>query len=244
MARLDNQQVVIIGGTAGIGLATAVMASEAGASVLAASRSADKVASCKQQYPEINFVQVDTHDKAGLEALFKSAGEIHHLVACATGAQRTVAPFLEQTEEQFRAAFEKFWGYTNVARLGLPCLTENGSLTLVSGYPARKCNPGVSSISVTGSAVEALVRALAIEVLPRRVNGVAPGLIATSMFGHQSLTQQEGEELPEQLQKMGKGVPLGRVGYADEVAQAILYCIANTYITGTVMDVDGGVLLP
>ena len=243
MGQLDDQQVVIIGGTSGIGLATAVRARQEGASVFAASRSADKVDACQQQHPNINFSQVDTHDRDGLAALFKSVGEIHHLVACATGAQRTMAPFMEQTEDQFKGAFDKFWGYTNVARLGIPCLAKGGSLTLVSGTPARKCNPGMSSISVTGSAVEGFVRAIALEVAPKRVNAVAPGLTATGMFGHKGLDHQEAE-LPEQLQKMGSGIPLGRVGYADEVALAILYCITNPYITGTVMDVDGGMLLP
>ena len=239
MNKLDKQKVVIIGGTSGIGLATAVMAKEAGASVFAAGRSEEKISQAQAEHPGISFSRVDTHDVAGLQSLFSSVGSIDHIVAAATGANRTIAPFLEQTDEQFREAFNKFWGYTQVARHGIPCLKDTGSLTLVSGFPARKCNPGMSAVSCTGNAVEGFVRAIALEAAPKRINGVAPGTIATAMFGYQG----KGE-LPPQLQAMGKNILMGRVGLADEVAQAIMLVMSNPYMTGTVIDVDGGVLLP
>ena len=149
-----------------------------------------------------------------------------------------MAPFMDQTDEQFREAFNKFWGYTNVARQGIPFLNETGSLTFVSGTPARKCNLGMSSVSCTGSAVEGLTRALALEIAPKRVNAVAPGLISTGMF------ENLGEKKNAALANMGKNIPLGRVGEADEVASAIVMMMENKYMTGTTIDVDGGVLLP
>ncbi|MBO6656534.1 MAG: SDR family NAD(P)-dependent oxidoreductase, partial [Pseudomonadales bacterium] len=182
MSSLKGQNVVVIGGTSGIGLAAAIMAHAEGASVWAVSRSEDKVAQCQSDNPDIQFGQLDIHDTAGLSALFAEVGEIDHIVANATGANRTNAPFMEQTDEQFRAAFEKFWGYTNVARQGIPHVKQTGSLTFVSGFPARKCNVGMSSISCTGCAVEGLTRALALEVAPIRVNVVAPGIIDTATF--------------------------------------------------------------
>ena len=238
MGSLDSQKVVVIGGTSGIGLATAVAASAEGAAVWAASRSSEKVADCAERHPGINFSQVDTHDTDGLASLFKQVGSIDHIAAAATGANRTMAPFMEQTDEQFREAFNKFWGYTNVARQGVPFLSAQGSLTFVSGTPARKCNPGMSSVSCTGCAVEGLTRALALEIAPRRVNVVAPGLIATGMYDHL------GDKKSNVLDNMGKNILLGRVGAADEIAQAILLLMVNPYMTGTTIDVDGGALLP
>ena len=238
MGKLDNQNVVIVGGTSGIGLATAVLAQQAGANVVAASRSEEKVAACATANPGIVFSQVDIHDVEGLEALFAKVGTINHIVGAATGANRTMLPFMEQTAEQFREAFDKFWGYTNVARLGVPFLVDDGSLTLVSGTPARKCNPGMSSVSCTGSAVEGLTRALALELAPRRVNAVAPGIADTAMF------DRFGDNREAALANMAKNIPLGRVGQAMEVAQAILLVMTNSYMTGTTIDVDGGVLLP
>ena len=238
MGSLDGQQVAVIGGTSGIGLATAIAAEQAGATVTAVSRSEDKVSRCQEAYPGITFGSLDTHDVEGLKQLFESIGEIDHIVAAATGAERTMAPFMEQTDEQFREAFNKFWGYTNVARQGIPHLKTSGSLTFVSGTPARKCNPGMSSVSCTGNAVEGLTRALAQEVAPKRVNVVAPGLISTGMFDH------FGDNKPAALEGMGKNILLGRVGQPEEVAAAILLLMTNPYMTGTTIDVDGGVLLP
>ena len=237
MGSLENRNVVVIGGTSGIGLATAIAAQTEGANVWAASRSKDKVTSCAEQFPDINFSQLDIHDVAELSRLFESIGAIDHIVAAATGANRTMAPFMDQTDDEFREAFNKFWGYTHVARQGIPHLSETGSVTFVSGTPARKCNPGMSSVSCTGSAVEGLTRALALEVAPVRVNAVAPGLIETGMFEHL-------KEKPEVLEGMGRSIPLGRVGQPEEVASAIILTMTNSYLTGTTIDVDGGVLLP
>ena len=238
MGSIDNQNIVVIGGTSGIGLATAVNAASKGANVWAVSRSEEKVMACSESHPDITFSSLDTHNVEGLKSLFESVGTIDHIVAAATGAERTMAPFMDQTDEQFREAFNKFWGYTHVTRQGMPHLNENGSLTFVSGTPARKCNPGMSSVSCTGSAVEGLTKALALEMAPKRVNAVAPGLISTGMFDNL------GDRKNAALENMGKNIPLGRVGEADEVAKAIVMIMENSYITGTTIDVDGGGLLP
>ena len=235
---MDGMNVVVIGGTSGIGLATAISSAQRGATVFAAGRSLDKIEACQASYPDIQFRQVDTHDPEGLSALFSEAGPIHHLVGAATGATRTNGPFMSQTDEQFRAAFDKFWGYTHVVRQGVPHLVRDASITLVSGTPARKCNPGMISVSCTGCAVEGFVRALTPELAPIRINGVAPGIIDTPMFDH------FGEKKAATLDAIGANFPLGRVGRPEEVAEAILLCMSNTYMTGVVIDVDGGALLP
>lgn len=235
---MKNKNIVVVGGTSGIGLAAAVLAQETGANVWAISRSEDKVASCQEKYPGIKFSSCDTHDLDGLSALFKSVGTVDYIVAAATGADRTLKPFLEQTDDQFREAFNKFWGYCNVVRCGAEHLADDGAITLVSGTPARKCNVGMSSLSCVGSAVEGLCRALALELAPKRVNVVAPGLIESGMQDH------FGDKKADVLKQMGQGVLLGRVGQPEEVASAILLTLENNYMTGTTIDVDGGVLLP
>ncbi len=235
---MDGMNVVVIGGTSGIGLATAVSSAQRGATVFAAGRSLEKIEACQASYTDIQFRQVDTHDPEGLSDLFSEAGPIHHLVGAATGATRTNGPFMSQSDEQFRAAFDKFWGYTHVVRQGVPHLVEDASITLVSGTPARKCNPGMISVSCTGCAVEGFIRALTPELAPIRINGVAPGIIDTPMFHH------FGEKKAANLGAIGANPPLGRVGQPEEVAEAILLCMSNTYMTGVVIDVDGGALLP
>ena len=238
MGALNSKKIFVMGATSGIGLATAMAALSEGAIVWGASRTAEKVAKAKGMAPGIDFRQLDTHDAAGVATLLGEIGPLDHVVAAATGADRTMAPFMEQTDAQFREAFNKFWGYCNIVRQAVPFLAETGSITLVSGIPARKCNPGMSSVSCTGAAVEALVRALALDLAPLRVNVVAPGIINTGMF------DRFGDNKDEVLGQMGKNMPLGRVGRADEVAGAIIHTLVNTYMTGTTLDVDGGSLLP
>jgi NAD(P)-dependent dehydrogenase (short-subunit alcohol dehydrogenase family) len=238
MGKLEQQQVVIVGGTDGIGLATAVMAHAEGAKVWAVGRNPDRIAAAQKSHPDITFSSVDIHDIEGLESLFKRIGRIDHVVAAATGANRTMAPFLEQSQDQFRAAFEKFWGYCNVVRQAAPFLTDHASVTLVSGSPARKCQPGMSSISCVGNAVEALMRALAVEMAPHRVNVVAPGIIRTGMTAHL------GEKQDAILSQMTQQLPIPRPGLPEEVASAILLTMTNAYMTGATLDIDGGVLLP
>ena len=96
----------------------------------------------------------------------------------------------------------------------------------------------MSSISCVGNAVEGLTRALALELAPIRVNVVAPGTIDTAMF------DRFGDNKSQALEAIGKNILLGRVGRADEVAEAIILCMSNTYMTGATIDVDGGALLP
>ena len=116
-------------------------------------------------------------------------------------------------------------------------LRQHASSRLHSGTPARRCNPGMISVSCTGCAVEGLVRALAKELAPQRVNAVAPGIIDTPMFDH------FGEKKAATMTAIGKGMPLGRVGLPDEVAEAIMLSMTNNYMTGVVIDIDGGALL-
>jgi len=120
----------------------------------------------------------------------------------------------------------------------VPFLTDDGSVTLVSGTPARKCKPGMSSISCVGNAVEGLVRAIAPEIGPKRINVVAPGTIDTTMHAWM------GDNKDERLNAMTAGQAISRPGKPEEVAGAIVYLMTADYVTGTCIDVDGGLLLP
>jgi len=234
---LEGKQVVIIGGTSGIGLATAVAARQAGARVWAGGRSAEHREKARQALGgEAELVSIDTHDDEGLLALFRSVGRIDHLVSAATGGSRAMKPLVEQTEEQFQAAFGKLWGYAKVARLGAAFVPEDGSMTFVSGAPARKYRPNAGALSCVGGAVENMVRVLALELAPIRVNAVSPGIIDTALFDWM------GDEKPQRVAQMTRGQLVPRIGRPEEVASALLYLMQNGYATGTIVDVDGGQL--
>ena len=164
---LSGKNIVIIGGTAGIGLATAVAASGLGAKVWAAGRSQAHIEKAKEVGGgKFEVRQADTHNSEDLQAIFQEVGSIDHLVSAAVGGERTLKPFVEQTEEQFKAAYGKLWGYAKVVREGASYLSENGSITLVSGSPARKITPATSALSCVGGSVENMVRCLAVELAP------------------------------------------------------------------------------
>lgn len=235
---LKGKRVVIIGGTAGIGLATAQAAAAAGAKVWAAGRSQahiDKATAAANGSFEVR--QADTHDADALKAIFDEVGTIDHLVSAAVGGERTLKPFLEQTDEQFKAAYDKLWGYTNVVRTGAPYLAEDGSITLVSGSPARKIRPAQSPLSCVGASVENLVRCLAVEMAPIRVNVVSPGTVDTAMF------DAMGDAKEANLAAATATHLIPRAGYPEEVADGILFVMQNRFVTGTTVDVDGGRIL-
>ncbi|MGQ9426211.1 SDR family NAD(P)-dependent oxidoreductase [Gilvimarinus sp. F26214L] len=239
MSDLKDKNVVVAGGTSGIGFAIADLASRAGARVWALGRTQKYIDQANQQAGgRIEFRQIDIHDGDALAQLLNEVGTVHHLVGSATGANRTIAPFMQQTHEQFSEAFGKFWGYTNLVRTGVPFMAENGSITLLSGTPSRKCRPGMSSISCVGNAVEGLCRAIAPEIAPIRINTVAPGIIDTTMY------EWMADAKDERLHAMTAEQSIKRPGKPEEVAGAVVYLMTADYVTGTNIDVDGGLLLP
>ena len=232
---LTGKRAVVFGGTSGIGLATVRQLATAGAKVVAVSRSAEK------QAPPAEGVcrrSVDILDRDALTTFYKEASPFDLVVNTAVPAGREQGPFPGMDLDGFQATFNKLWGYVNTVHLGLPHFTDQASIVLVSGFPARKCKPGASAISTVGHAVEGFVRAIAPEIAPRRINIVSPGIIDTPLF------PQEGAEREEFFQKAVGDHAIPRPGRAEEVAQAILFLLQNDFTTGTVIDVDGGASLP
>jgi len=235
---LEGKNIVIMGGTAGIGLATAVEASKLGANVWAAGRTEAHIEKATAiSNGTFKVVQADTHDADSMEAIFKEVGTIDHLVSAAIGGERTLKPFVEQTEDQFKAAFGKLWGYAKVVRTGVPYLAEDGAITLVSGSPARKIKPVQSALSCVGAAVENMVRCLAVELAPIRVNVVSPGTISTAMFDFM------GQDREKNLAALTGSHLIKRAGTSEEVASGLIFVMQNGFVTGTTVDVDGGRIL-
>ena len=231
---IKQKKALVFGGTSGIGLATVKQLSELGAEVTAIGRDINKVTHVPDN---VTLKACDVLDKEALEALFLECGPIDILVSAATGGSRAIGPFAEMDMEAYQASFAKLWGYTHVVRYGLEQLSDSGAIVLVSGTPARYCNPGQIAISSVGGAVEAFVRGVAKEIKPKRINTVSPGLIDTPMVA------LEGEVRDAHYQKLTAKNLIPRAGLPDEVAQGIIFAIQNDFVTGTTIDVDGGLLL-
>lgn len=231
---LAGKKAIVFGGTSGIGLATAEQLAARGALVTVISRNPERAGNLPKG---VTAAKCDVRDRAALSALFESLAPFDILVSSATGGERAIGPFMAMDLDGYQASFDKLWGYANVVRLGGKHLTERGAIVLVSGSPARKCKPGQVALSSVGSAVEALVRAVAPEIAPRRINVVSPGSIDTPMVSVQ------GDQRTALYQKMTASNVIPRAGTPAEVAKGILFVIENDFVTGTTVDVDGGWLV-
>jgi len=230
---LTGKKALVFGGTSGIGLATVVKLRDLGAEVVAISRDPAKA----ENIDAVTLEACDVLDRESLSALFARHAPFDILISAATGGARATGPFLEMDLDGYQASFDKLWGYTNCVRLGAEHLSENGNIVLVSGSPARRAKPGQSAIASVGGAVEQFVRAIAIEIAPKRINLVSPGVIATPMFGPDS------EQREKMLASATAKHLIPRAGGAEEVADGIVFVTQNAYVTGTTIDVDGGWLL-
>lgn len=235
---IHGRKALVLGGTSGIGLATIRLLVDAGAEVFGYGRSPENIDTARKAVPEATFASLDVLDREAMAGVFAAHAPIDILVNAATGGERATGPFLQMDLDGFTGSFRKLWGYVNTVRLAGEHLSPEGCITLVSGSPARKCNPGMSAISTVGNAVEGFVRAVAPEIAPRRINVVSPGLIDTPMF------PGEGDARAEFLRKATAGNVIKRAGRPEEVAAGILFVIGNDFVTGTTVDVDGGALLP
>ena len=229
---IENKKALVFGGTSGIGLATCEQLVEKGADVIAISRDPSKANSVKHN--RLSFESCDVRVEEDVKKIFEKHAPFDILVSAATGGSRAAGPFLEMDMLGFKSSFDKLWGYANIVRYGTNYLSSNGTIVLVSGAPARRMKPGQIALSAVGGAVENLVRGVAKEIAPKRINSVSPGLIDTPMFS------QEGEDRKIFLNSMTEANTIKRAGKPEEVAKGIIFVIENEFVTGTTVDVDGG----
>jgi NAD(P)-dependent dehydrogenase (short-subunit alcohol dehydrogenase family) len=235
---LKNARVLVIGGTSGIGLGVASAAAERGAIPIVVSRQQSSVDRALSELPEhARGATVDLTDLPALERLAVDIGDIEHLVFTA-GESLELAPLAELTPEVITRFFQtRFVGALTAVRVFAPHITAGGSITLTSGTAADQPGFGALPVSVCG-AMNALTKALAVELAPIRVNVVAPGVVRTPLWVAMSDSDRQAmyDQAAQQL-------PLGRIGEVADIARAYLYCMEQEFGTGIVLTVDGGTVL-
>lgn len=238
---LAGRRIVLIGGSSGIGLATAKAAVARGASVVVAGRSAERLDSARHEIGgQVETRSLDATEEASVAGFFTAVGAHDHVAVLVptvpdAEARKSVRGFADTPQDTMEIVMRhKFWCQVYCARHARRHLRPGGSIVFITGQAHRKSLPNYPLVAAADAAVEALARELAREFAPLRVNVVAPGLIETPLIrglppGHR-----------DALEALVGPQPVPRMGAVEEIADAILWIMGNGFATGTVLEVDGG----
>ncbi|WP_344309942.1 SDR family oxidoreductase [Fodinicola feengrottensis] len=232
---MEHPQVVVIGGSSGIGLGIAGRLLADGANVTIAARSADRLAAAERELgagERLRTIVTDVSQEGQVERLFASTGPVDHIVCTAVDAVGAYQPIrrLDLTSIQ-KLVNAKLYGALLIAKHG----TARGSITYTSGIAAYRPAAGGSVVAAVNGALGSLAAALAIELAPVRVNAISPGWVDTPVWDAIA-----GDAKAERLAAMAARLPAGRIGSPADIAEAVLALVHNGFITGTVLHVDGG----
>lgn len=241
MGELAGKKVIVIGGSAGIGLATACHALKAGAAVAISARGEERLSraaeSLKREGGQVAHEALDMRDRAAVAAYLKRQAPFDHLILSGATVYRTT--YADMEEDKAKGSLDaKFWGPFWAAYDARAHIRRGGSIVFYSGLANRRPVPGYVIGAVIDGALDAVTRSLANELAPRgiRVNCISPGIIETAYV--ERIPPEVKEEL---FGTYARKVPVGRVGQADDCALAAMYLMTNGFVTGEVIAVDGGV---
>lgn len=239
---LAGQTVIVLGGTSGVGLAAAEALRGAGARVVVGGRDEARLAEARARLTAgggaCGAERVDATDRRSLAALYRRVGSFDHLVLTLSGAAGA-GTFRTLDLDELRRGFEaKFWAQVNAAQCALDTLRPDGSITFVTAISARMARPGTAGLAAINGALEAMIRPLAVELRPLRVNGVSPGVIDTPWWDRVAADAKAAT-----FARYAAATPVGRIGRPEDVAVAILLLVGNDFMSGTVLEVDGGLRL-
>ncbi len=233
---LEGKTVLVAGGASGMGLAVARLSLEAGAQVHLVGRNIERLALATRLLgpDRVQAHVADIANESDVRRLAYTVDSLDHVVT--TAAQLAFKPFLELSDADIHAVMgAKFWGVIYLVRHLAPRMSRGGSFTLFSGSAAYKASAGASVVAAANASLDGLARTLAVELANIRVNVVSPGVVDSPTW----------DFLPEParaatLASIGSTLPVGRVGTTDELARAALFAMSNGFMTGTVLQLDGG----
>ena len=235
MSALDGQTVVVLGGSAGIGFATARLARAEGAEVILTGRNPERLERAAQEIGAQSTAAFDAADFIRLAEFFSELPRpLDHVLV--TAGSPYYAPLAEMDFVEARRVVDAdLWLALHVARLAAETVRPGGALLLMSGTGARRPSPGLALTAALTAAMPALTANLALEIAPVRVNLIAPGFVDTPLSA--SLL---GDALEECRAHLRATLPIGRVVGPDDVAALAVHLMTNTALTGATYDIDGG----
>jgi len=234
---MTKKKVVVVGGSSGVGLAASHILAERGFAVTAVGRNPDKLKNAVAG-TSIQGISMDAQSPEAVRDFFAAFGPLDHLVLTLSGA-KGAGMLQEVSAETLREGFEaKVFAHWRIAQAAAPNLSPDGSITFVSAISARGSMPGTAGLAAINGAIESMVRPLARELKPRRINAVSPGVVETPWWDALPAAQRDSL-----LRSTAQASAVGRNGRAEEIAEAIVFLITNGFVTGTVIEIDGGLRL-
>ena len=232
---MSKRTALVAGGTSGIGLASARKLRGLGYDVHITGRGKERLDSLLLSDPELTGHQADGTDATAMSAVAETIGNIDALVV-SIGVGEGMSPFAQLELDSLRRAFDaKFWAHLTTIQAVLPRLAEDGSITLVSAISARASLPGTAGLAAVNGAIEAMISPLAVELAPRRINAVSPGLVDTPWWN--GMPEEERKAFFAQITQV---LPSRHLATPEDIAEAVVLVAANRNMSGTVIEADGG----
>jgi NAD(P)-dependent dehydrogenase (short-subunit alcohol dehydrogenase family) len=229
--QLSGQRVVVAGGTSGMGRATVRAAAAMGAEVIAAGR---RPVAEREPVPGVRQMAADVTDEESVRQLFGEVGELDHLLVTASPGRP--GAFLGQDLAAARSFMDgKFFGSWMCARYAAPHLRSRGSITFVTGGAVVRPPAHGSMITAAFAALEALTRALAVELGPLRINAIRPGYTDSDMWSFLSAAERG-----DLRRRVADAMPVRRMGTPEDIAHTAVFLMTNPQVTGAVLEVTGG----
>jgi NAD(P)-dependent dehydrogenase (short-subunit alcohol dehydrogenase family) len=232
---LPGQTVVVIGGSAGIGLETARLARAEGAEVILAARDPERLERAAREIDAAGTAAFDAADPVAVARFFQELPrEVDHVMV--TAGRPYYGLLREMDFDAARRSLDDlYWLAIHLAREAVGRVRPGGSLAFMAGTGGRHVRPGNAVISSMTAAMPALIAVLALEIAPIRVNLIAPGFVDTPLSA-----DLLGEGLEARREQLRRTLPIGRVVGPGDVAGLAVHLMANTAVTGATYDIDGG----
>jgi NAD(P)-dependent dehydrogenase (short-subunit alcohol dehydrogenase family) len=231
---LEGQTVVLIGGSAGIGLETARLAREEGAEVILTGRDPERLARAVEKVGASDSAAFDAADPDALARFMADAPALDHVLV--TAGRPYYAPLAEFDFDLAKRELDAhLWLPMHLARAAVGKVRDGGTLLFMGGTGGRRIQKGLSIVNAMTLAMPALVGALALEIAPIRVNLIAAGFVDTPLSA-----ELLGDQLEARRRQLRDTLPIGRVVGPRDVAALAIHLMANTALTGATYDIDGG----
>jgi NAD(P)-dependent dehydrogenase (short-subunit alcohol dehydrogenase family) len=236
---LTGKKVVVLGGSSGIGLATAVAASQEGAELIIVSSNQQRIDKALEHLPQgSKGLAINLTDEKQVQELFTKIGAFDHLVYTA-GESLVLKNIEDVIVQEAKGFFDlRYWGAFTAVKYAASHINAGGSITLTGGVASARPGKGWSLGASICAAMEGFTRAMAIELAPLRVNLVSPGVIRTNLWSGMADADRGA-----MYETVANGLPLKRVGEAEDIAQTYIYLMRQQFSTGQIIIADGGYVL-